>query len=179
MKAIILVIVWTALYTGATAVAFHVAPRLRGARFMLVLFVLTVPAYVVTFLATPSDVYVLPERFVEPAVGLELTFGLWLYAAAFLGGVLQLYNIADRGFSLRILIDLAEAGVPSRTGDEVRRGYSAGRGIEWMLDKRLQNMLENAFIAQAGPRYVLTERGRRTARTYRQLKGFLQLGQGG
>ena len=146
---------------------------------MLGLFVLTVPAYIVTFLTTPADVYALPAGFVEPAARLELTFGLWLYAATFLGGTLQLYNIADRGFSLRILIDLAEAGVPSRTGDEIRRGYSAGRGIEWMLDKRLQGMLENGFIAQRGSRYVLTERGRRTARTYWRLKRFLQLGEGG
>lgn len=179
MKAIVLVIVWTAVSTAATVLAFHLAPRVRGARFMIILFVLTVPAYVVTFLATPGDVYALPAGFVEPAASLELAFGLWLYAATFMGGTLQLYNIADRGFSLRILIDLVEAGVPARTGDEIRRGYSAGRGIEWMLDKRLQGMLENGFIAQRGPRYVLTERGRRTARTYRRLKRFLQLGEGG
>lgn len=180
MKGLLLAVTWTIVCAAATVVAFRLAPAHRGARLMLVLFLASVPGFVVTFLATPADLRMLPPALVEASPALELAFGLWLYAAAFFGGVLQLYNIADRGFSLRILIDMVEGGRSGASAADVRRGYGAGRGIEWMLDKRLDGMLENGFIEhQADGRYVLTSRGQRTARTYRRLKTFLQLGQGG
>ncbi len=180
MKALLLAAAWTIACAAAAIVAFRLAPERRGARLMLVVFLASVPGFVVSVFATPPDLGILPAGLVESSTRLELVFGLWLYTAIFFGGVLQLYNIADRGFSLRILIDIVENGRGGASAADVRRGYGAGRGIEWMLDKRLQGMLENGFIVQQPDgRYLLTGRGQRTARTYRGLKTFLRLGQGG
>ena len=90
-------------------------------------FLAIVPVLAIAYLSTPASLGILPSSFLIPIPTLELAFCLFLYAAGFFGGVLQLYNLADRGFSLRILIDILHAPSRTMTLDEVMTGYSGGR----------------------------------------------------
>src|SRR5438132_563254 len=77
---------------------------------MTVIFILSLPVFIalcVTALASEAD----------PVA--EAAFAALLYMAAFFGGILQLYNLADRGLSLRMLIDIHQAPDGCCTAREV------------------------------------------------------------
>jgi hypothetical protein len=141
---------------------------------MLGLFALTVPLYLAAYALTPADLGILSAGLVEPRAWLECAFGLFVHGALFLGGWLQLYNLADRGFSLRLLIDIAEAQAPL-SREEVEARYGGGRGIAWMIGKRLDDMLESGVVARSDGALRLTPRGARAGRVLGGLRRFLGL----
>ena len=100
------------------------------------------PLLAVVYLLTPADLWLLPDALLDdpPWFGLVFCLGLWF--AGFFGGILQLYNLTERGMSLRMLIDVAQSGDRGMTADEIMRDYSAGQGIAWMYQKRLDGLLE-------------------------------------
>jgi hypothetical protein len=104
------------------------------------------------------------------AIGVEFFF-----AAAFFGGILQLYNLAERGFSLRILIDLLEARDASADADWVVRNYSGGRGLDWMYRKRISGMVGGGFVILDDDCLLLTPKGRRTATVFTRLRRLSRL----
>lgn len=179
MKSLILAALFTVGYVAAITIVFNVRPVQARAVLMAKVFILTVPIFVITHLATPADLGILPAIFVEHYRGVDMAFGLLLYVAGFGGGVLQLYNLADRGFSLRMLIDIGESpgGVLDLNG--VMKNYSQGNGIEWMYQKRVEGMREHELITVEGKRISITDKGRRTARTFAYLRKFLGLDERG
>gem|GEM_PF-1223150 len=89
----------------------------------------------------------------------------WLLAAAWLGGgapgaapavaglsligflslaYAQVFSLTIRGFSLRILVDIHERG--PLTAEQIMAGYSEGRGLDWMFEKRLAGLESVAMI---------------------------------
>lgn len=89
----------------------------------------------------------------------------WLLAAAWLGGGVpglaqtiaglsligffclayaQVFSLAIRGFSLRILVDIHDRG--PLTTEQIMTGYSEGRGLDWMFEKRLAGLESIAMI---------------------------------
>ena len=87
----------------ATTLVLRTARVERPAVFLLkawAAYVLTPPA----ILDTPGRA---PRR---PGPGSGLVFCLGLWFAGFFGGNLQLYNLTERGMSLRMLIDVAQSG---------------------------------------------------------------------
>jgi hypothetical protein len=127
------------------------------------------------FLITPADLGFLPAWMGGEAPVLELGFGLFVYATGFFGGVLQLYNLADRGFSLRILIDIAESPKAELTAAQVCDAYSRGQGIGWMYQKRINDLIEHHFIKVNGGSAYISMRGQRTAVLFRRLRTWLRL----
>jgi hypothetical protein len=105
----------------------------------------------------------------------DLAFAVFLYSVGFFGGILQLYNLADRGFSLRILIDILEAPSQSLSLDDVMRSYSAGRGIDWMYAKRLEDMQSAGLAKVEGECLVLTPKGQRVAKLFTWLQEFARV----
>ena len=101
----------------------------QRARLMLISFIAVLPVLLGFYILTPSDLGFLPAATVMPMTPLDVTFAVFLYSVGFFGGLLQLYNLADRGFSLRILIDILEAPSQTMKLDDVMQGYSAGRGV--------------------------------------------------
>jgi hypothetical protein len=93
------------------------------------------------------DLGFLPSEMVMPIAWVDIAFAVFLYGVGFFGGLLQLYNLADRGFSLRIPIDILEAPSQGMRLDDVLQGYSWGRGIGWMYAKRLEDM-QTAGLAE-------------------------------
>lgn len=142
---------------------------------MTKVFLLSVPLFVGAHLATPRNLGFLPEIFIEPLFWTDLGFGLIVYIAGFFGGVLQLYNLADRGFSLRILIDIEESQGGALDIRGVAERYSAGKGIGWMYQKRIDGMIETGLLYTNGENAVLTDRGRRLAMIFGTLRGILRI----
>jgi hypothetical protein len=144
----------------------------QRAQLMLILFLGVLLVLLALHLVTPPDLGFLPADLIMPIAWIDVAFAVFLYGAGFFGGILQLYNLADRGFSLRILIDIFEAPSQTMRLDDVMGGYSAGRGIAWMYGKRLADM-QNVGLATVEGQYLrLTPKGRRVAAVYSWLQEF-------
>jgi hypothetical protein len=173
MKGFILATLWTVVYLVMITFVFRLFHVRSRAGIMTRLYLILVPLYLASHLLTPPDLWFLPEVLTERFQVVDLAFGLLLFVAAFFGGVLQLYNLADRGFSLRIVIDVDDHG--GLTLDDVLTGYSAGKGINWMYQKRLDHMSENGFTQMEQGWICNRERGRKTASLFGWLRDFLNL----
>lgn len=147
----------------------------RRAAAMCAVFLLTALAYPVAYWLTPPDLGVLPPRLVEPRAWLDCAFGLVVHAALFFGGWLQVYNLAERGFSLRILIDIAEVPARVLTADQVAARYGAGRGAAWMREKRIDGLVDTGLAAWRDGRLRATRGGRRSARLFGRLRTALRI----
>jgi len=175
VKAVLFASCATALYLCAVTLLFRLMPPRRRAAAMLTLFIATTPIFALAYVATPADLGLLPPFLTEPNWLVDLGFGLFVYAAGFFGGSLQLYNLAERGFSLRMMMDVVEAPATGLTLDDVRREYSHGHGIPWMFQKRIDDMLSGQLIAISDGDVVCLERGRRIARLAGWVRDFLRL----
>lgn len=165
MKTLLLVTTGDAVVALAAMLLFHVAAIRRKAAAMTLVFLATVPAFAWAFQEARSSP-ILRELDVLP-------FALFLYVASFFGGVLQVYNLAERGFSLRILIDVRETG---RMGvDDLMTRYGGGRGMDWMFQKRVDDLVERGMIRLEGDLAHPTLKGRWVGSIYRALKRFLNL----
>ena len=173
MKSLLLAGAASATSVLAITVIFQFLRVERRAVTMVTLFVITLPAFVLAHVLTPRDLGFLPGWLTEPSRAADLVFGLLLYTAVFLGGVLQLYNLADRGFSLRILIDLDELGPMSASA--VAKAYSAGQGITWMYRKRLDGLFRQGLVHFDEGVVRLSDAGGRTARVFDGLQRFVRL----
>jgi hypothetical protein len=172
MKAILLALLGGLLVLGISTMVFRVAGAARSAKTMLLVFLAIVPVLTGLVLLTPPDLGFLPDTLVNPLTAVDLGFALFLYTAGFFGGLLQLYNLADRGFSLRILIDALELQLGRTSLDQVMTGYSAGKGIAWMYGKRIDGMTATGLIRLEAGNMELTGKGWRVARGFGWLRDF-------
>jgi hypothetical protein len=134
------------------------------------LFLALLPLLALAHIATPPDLGFLSRDSLVSIPGLDLVFATALYATGFFGGILQLYNLADRGLSLRVLIDILENSSGKMSADEIMRSYGSGKGIIWMYDKRIGDMLSSGLVREADGNLVLTRRGIMLARVYSALR---------
>ena len=172
MKAILLALIAGLSVLAISTLIFRLSRTRTSAKTMLMVFVPVTPVLIAAVLLTPADLGVLPDRLSSPSMLVDLGFALFLYSAGFFGGLLQLYNLADRGFSLRILIDALGLQSEYTNLDQVMPGYSAGKGISWMYDKRIAGMTSTGLARIEGNSIILTEKGWRAARVFAWLRGF-------
>jgi hypothetical protein len=175
MKSLILSLSITVILIIIATVLFSIVRTRRRAILLLWVFIITLPFYVLIFLITPPDLWFLPASLVDLNYGFALGFGLFTYTALFGGGTLQLYNLADRGFSLRILIDILEAPTQQLTLTEILENYGGGKGIDWMYEKRVEGMLENQLIRIKGEDIQITDKGIKIAKYFSHMRKFLNL----
>ena len=176
MKAIVLAAAMCAMYFAAMTVAFlFTRPETLRARLMLLLFSCTLPLGAAIHYLTPYDLGVLPSIWCEADTMLDLAFFLFIYTAAFFGFILQLYNLADRGFSLRIVIDIDHAPDRHMTVDQIMNSYSAGQGISWMYQKRIDDLARLDLIRIEAGIAETTPSGRRVASRFAWLRRFLRV----
>src|SRR2546427_463537 len=109
MKAIIVATLMVLGMVATVTIAFRTLHRPPGAAVLTKSFLAFVPELVVAWGVTPHDLGFLPRPMLAEPPWFDLTACLFFYTAAFGGGVLQLYNLAERGFSLRILAELHAA----------------------------------------------------------------------
>jgi hypothetical protein len=170
MKAIVLATGATGLTVILAVLVFRTARIERRAFALLLIYIAVLCGVVGVSLSTPEDLWFLPAEFIAKPQWLDLLAMSSFYSAAFFGGILQLYNLADRGLSLRILIDVVERGKHGATMPELFEGYSAGRGMTWMYDKRLDGMIKSGLAVVDEKDLQLTRRGERTAAIYSWLR---------
>jgi hypothetical protein len=175
MKAILLAALAELLLFACISALLRFGVTSRRARSMLIAFLSVLPLLLVAHLVTPPDLGFLPAALAMPIVWIDIAFALFLYSVGFFGGILQLYNLADRGFSLRILIDILEAPSQEMRLDDVMQGYSAGRGIAWMYAKRLEDLQSAGLAKVEGESLVLTPKGQRVAKLFTWLQEFARV----
>jgi len=175
MKSILLVLAASIVYTGLVTTIFRVIVVRRRIVLMCGLFLITLAPFIVVHAVTPPNLGFLPPGLTAPARWVDLGFGTFLYVAAFFGGILQVYNLADRGFSLRMLIDIYESPDGVLTAEDVFERYSSGRGLAWMYQKRLDGLLDRGLILIVGGSVRNSEKGRKVALAYEWLQRFLRL----
>jgi hypothetical protein len=175
MKAVILATAMTIILLVLVTLAFRLHPTPRRARRMTLIYVVCLIGEAALWSATSSDLGFLgPALLIEPP-WLDLSLMLFFFSAAFFGGVLQLYNLADRGLSLRILIDFAEAGSRIVDTDWLIANYAGGKGLAWMYGKRIAGMLETKLVERKAGMIALTSKGARTAAVLFAVRRFLRL----
>jgi hypothetical protein len=175
MKAIILATVAIVVVAVAVTITFRRVPRARGVGTMLKVFVGFGPMLVVAWTATPDDLGFLPPAMLAEPRWVDLAGCLFFYGAAFFGGLLQLYNLADRGLSLQILAELRAASDRALTADEIAERYSNGRGLLWMYARRLDGLIRVGVVVVDGDVVRLTARGRAWAKRFAGLRRFFHL----
>jgi hypothetical protein len=175
MKSLIIVVLMTLFLIIVITIIFKITKSRRRAILLISLFLITLPIFVVIYLATPLNLWFLPPGLGEADSIVGIIFGLFVYTALFGGGVLQLYNLADRGFSLRILIDILESPVQELTLEEIFRDYGGGKGIDWMYQKRIDGMLDNQMIKMENDNINITHKGLRIAKYFSLMREFLNL----
>jgi hypothetical protein len=152
-----------------TGVAAHlVASHLRAPRKperVLVAF-MAATAIVYTLLYLSDRVPSLAPRVVPPAAD----FVTGLAALGFLVlGYVEFWSLIERSFSLRIVIDTAVAPAPL-AADDMAAAYGAGRGLAWMMGKRIEDLVGSGMLVVDGGRHVLSGRGRTVAVVFRTLR---------
>lgn len=178
MKAFILATAAILLYTLLITLLFRFRRVEHRARAMMRLFLLSLPPFAALVVMSPADLGCLPASLVEPIWWVEPAFAGLLYTAAFLGGVLQLYNLADRGFSLRIVIDVDQSNEQPLSAETIYHAYSEGKGIPWMYEKRIAGMLENGLVEVSDGIIRNTAKGAKAARLFGWLRRFLKIDEG-
>jgi hypothetical protein len=175
MKAVIIAAAMTFVLLVLVTLAFRLRPTEERAKQMMLIYFGCAVAAVLAWVITPVDLgFLAPSLLIEPR-WLDLSLMLFFFSSALFGGVLQLYNLADRGFSLRILIDL-DAATPCGGGlDALVQTYGGGQGLTWMYGKRLHGLLSADFVRRNGDTLELTLRGRRTAKMFDAAHRFLRL----
>jgi hypothetical protein len=175
VKGLLLAAASSLLCALAVTVLFRAVAVRRKAAAMLQVFLATVPLYIAAYALLPADLDWLPEWLVEPRALVCGAFGLFVHAALFFGGWLQVYNLAERGFSLRILIDIDESAAGALSVEEEEASYGGGRGVRWMLDKRIEGLLSAGLAVERAGRLVAAPRGARAARLFGGLRAFLRI----
>jgi hypothetical protein len=177
MKAILLATLFGLLLFSAASIGLRYAETTRRARLLTLLFLGALALLVLVHLATPEDLGFLPSAWVAPYAWVDLGFCVFLFTVGFAGGLLQLYNLADRGLSLRILIDILESRGGALSAEAIVGAYGGGQGIVWMYQKRLDDMLAADLIEVDGDVVCLSAKGRQTARLFDNLRKFFRAGQ--
>lgn len=174
MKVLAFVVLACIFYTLIVTYIFRTQSIQDRAALMTRVYITSlVPLYFV-YKITPVELGFLPS---VPAFVVPNDF-VWFfvpYTAAIFGGILQLYNLTERGFSLRILIDILSSKNEVLNEDEVMHQYSEGKGIDWMFQKRINDLRDRGMIHIQGDRVFLTRRGRFLGIVYLRLKKMLGL----
>jgi hypothetical protein len=154
---------------------FRLYPSAHRARQMLFVYLFCLALLVAFWIATPDDLGLLHQSLLAKPASLDFAVALFFFSAGFFGGALQLYNLCDRGFSLRILIDMLEAPIGAVDVDYLTANYSRGRGLVWMYRKRIDDIVAARFIDQLNKRIVLTAKGKMFADLFINARRVLGL----
>lgn len=133
--------------------------------------------FVFLFAITPNNLYFLSPAFVTNLQGLDFAVGSFALSASFFGGWLQLFNLTDRGYSLRMLVDILYQPGRSTTVDEIMSGYADGRGLRWMYDIRIDGILRTGLVSYINGTLTLTPRGQLTAGIFIFLRKVYKIGE--
>ena len=159
MKAICLASAMTVVLLVLVTFCFRLYPSAHRARQMLFVYLFCLVVLVALWFATPDDLGFIGRSLLAEPAWLDFAATLFFFSVGFFGGVLQLYNLCDRGFSLRILTDMLEAPTSAVNVDYLTANYSSGRGLGWMYRKRIDDIIAARFVDQVNKQITLTAKG--------------------
>ena len=87
----------------------------------------------------------------------------------FVLGYIEFWSIVERSVSLRLLIDV-DAAPSGLTRDELRARYSGGRGLQWLMDKRVGDLIGSRMVERDDHGLRLTARGRAVGAVFRTVR---------
>lgn len=174
MSPIIIALIGGVLYLVQITILFNIFHINEKAKCMVKLWLANLAILILIFWAV-YQYNIIPGLYLMDGFKINLFLTIFYYTAGFFGGILQLYNLADRGFSLRILIDIQESGQQGLTLDEIMKRYSQGKGIAWMYQKRLNDMLTNGLITSYNHIIKNTLKGTRLSMLFIKLRQIVSL----
>jgi hypothetical protein len=176
MKAILLAGVMALAFLLVMTASFRRWQMRQRAVFLIRLWLASVPILLAAYVLTPPSVWLLPGEVQDDPAWFGPIFCLGLWFAGFFGGIIHLYNLAERGMSLRMLIDVSEAGASGLDQIGMMSAYSRGQGIGWMYNKRLADLQEQRLVQIEAGTLIINPRGRSVARTFGRLRRLFGLG---
>lgn len=175
MKAVILCAVCGLAFIAYISGRFRFARKdVRTAGYLTKSYLVSLLFVVALHWLTPADLWFLPLN-LTASTALDLGFLLFLYSALFFGGYLQLYGLTDRGFSVRMSVDIAQTPGQKMTIDDVVRSYAAGKGTTWAYERRLSEIQNLNLAVRSGDDFVITSSGLRIARVLGWIRTFLRI----
>lgn len=171
LKGIVMSAVLTFLWIAAQIAIIHLRKPRRFFVLHCVLFVCTVPLYLLLFLITPADLFVLPPACARTSDALGIITGLVAHLLFFFAYV-EVFYYVERSVTLRMLVEVSR-----RPGCRIGDLQSCYR-VEAMVEERLRAMRGNRFIALSEGVWRLTRRGRLFARACILSRRVLNLGPG-
>jgi hypothetical protein len=143
----------------------------------IVVYFICVAVLLTVLSVTPKDLGFLPDDLIEREAWLDTIVALFVMSASFLGGWLQLFTLTNRGYSLRVLIDIFNSPQRALSPEELLVSYSDGRGLISMYDTRIKGLLDAGMLTFDGKLTSLTGRGKKAARLFRFLRGLYNSGE--
>ena len=162
MKSISLSVICFTVFTLLLVIATpSLKKRLYRSVFSPICFaVFLVPLYAVLYYLTPYDLYVFKPAFVEINVFVDFANGICLYLFLCVAFADLLIAAVTQPFSADILVMVYRAGRNGTDFEELSEAYSDGDGIDAVLEKRLNHLLEGAYIIKQDNYVTLTVKGR-------------------
>lgn len=172
MAGILAAFVSFAVYVLTHAAACRARTWSRPARLLNLLWLAFLPVYVAAFLA-------LSHNFPRLAVDRDTVNGVinllngLLIEALLLIGYTAFFFLVERGLSLRITIEINRAPQGRMKLAEIMRVYT----YDYILEKRLGQMLTMGYWRKDGDYFVSTDKGRRFAAANKRVWKLLRIGE--
>lgn len=140
------------------------------------------PLYVLLYILIPYEALLImpadPRLAPVVVIGLSKTFnfllGILIYLLLFFG-YCQFYFIIDRSISVRVMIEIEKSRDKRLTPEQIKKLYSP----DYIFSRRLKHMVDSKYIIEDSDAYKNLGKGRIVAKTFRFLKGYLNLDVGG
>jgi len=174
LKGIVLGLTCFLVFLAVHVAVFRLRAPARRFDAMVRLHWLLIPVLALAHVLTPPDLGILPAHAVGAGWLLDLINGVIVYDFLFVG-YSMLYFLIDRGFSARILIEIARSPGGALTQEQVEAVYAPGQ----IVGRRLGDLFDMKSVTRTGERFQIARPGLRQARVFTGVKAFFNLGPGG
>lgn len=161
-----LAVLWVVLQIAI----FQIRNPVRKFRSMTLLFIPTVPLFIISYCATPNDLWFLPSSVSSTPFTLGLLNGIFVHSLMY-GTHVIIFFAFSRSITLRILTEFRSARNYSMTLHDLQNLYS----VERMIDGRLNAMVANKYLSVRNNRYTLSPSGRFFAGIFCWSRGIFPL----
>ncbi|MBI3635536.1 MAG: hypothetical protein HY216_04865 [Candidatus Rokubacteria bacterium] len=169
LKGIVLALAAFAVFLPVHVLLFRAArPHFRF-RLMTRLHWTLSATILVVFALTPPDLGILPATPGRAGAVLGAVNAIVVHWFLFMG-YSMFYFLVDRGFSLRIMIEIATAPGGALSAEDLAVAYPPRAVVR----RRLDEMVDIGRLTRDDDRYDLTPAGRRAALVFRFVKSFLR-----
>lgn len=167
MSGVVLAIIAFIVAASAHVVFSHLTRAVRRERVLIRFMLAAIILYIVGY---PIAGPVLAHSIALPSMPRLLDFLGGLACMGFLVlGYIEFWSIVERSVSLRLLIDVTDAPA-GLTRDELRARYAGGRGLQWLMEKRVGDLVGSRMVEHQGAVLRLTGRGRLVGVVFRAVR---------